>query len=99
MTAIDILKKDIKTLLTDKKALAIIMLMPIVLTSILSLALQGMFEGEIGSVGPINVAIVKEYNIENDMQAFSTNIVNRYMKNENNEVKFNDLDIEKIFFD
>lgn len=57
---IDIIKKDLKVILTDKKAITILILMPIILTTILSQALSGSFED--GSKIPkFSVAIVKEY--------------------------------------
>lgn len=57
---INIIKKDMKVILTDRKAIAILILMPIILTTILSQALSGSFDS--GSAIPkFSVAIVKEY--------------------------------------
>lgn len=61
--------KDIKVLLSDKKALLIFILMPIVLTTILSFALKGSF-GESGTMDPIKVGIVKEYDAQLEQKAF-----------------------------
>ena len=65
--------KDIKVLLSDKKALLIFILMPIILTTILSFALKGSF-GESGTMEPIKVAVVKAYDVEQEQRAFSETV-------------------------
>jgi len=56
-------------LLSDKKGLMIFILMPMVLTTILSFALSGSF-GEPGKMDAIEVAIVKAYDLDGETEAF-----------------------------
>jgi len=64
-----IIRKDLKTLLSDKKALIIILLMPIILMVILGFALKGIFI-ESWEGGKVNIAIVKQYDAESDLKRF-----------------------------
>lgn len=61
--------KDVKVLLSDKKGLMTFILMPIILTAILSFALSGSF-GEPGRMDAISVAVVKQYDFESEMSEF-----------------------------
>ncbi len=71
MKIISIIIKDLKIILSDKKALAIMIVMPIVLTTILSMALKGSFiSSEGNNVKTVNVAIVKHYDENTDSQMF-----------------------------
>ena len=56
----DLIKKDIRVVMQDIQALAIIFMMPIVLIVILGLALGGVFEGDTISIGQIHIALVDE---------------------------------------
>lgn len=58
MKLIDIIKKDLRVVLRDRAALMFIFLMPIVLITILSFALGGVFTSEGVSIGHINIAVV-----------------------------------------
>ena len=58
MRIADVIKKDIKIVLRDFKALIFIFIMPIVLMSILGLALGGVFSTEGFSMGIVRVAVV-----------------------------------------
>lgn len=60
MKLIDIIKKDMLIVLRDIKALIFIIIMPIVLITILSLALGGVFSSEGVSIGQIHIAVVDE---------------------------------------
>ena len=60
MRLIDIVKKDVSIVLRDWKALIFIVLMPIVLMSILGLALGGVFSTDGFSIGQINIAVVDD---------------------------------------
>src|SRR6056297_1114295 len=57
---INIFLKDFKLFISDKKTLAAIILMPIILTTILSFALSGSFT-QAGSDWTINIGVVKDY--------------------------------------
>ncbi len=65
----NIILKDIKLMLSDKKALALIILMPIILTTILSFALSGSFQ-DAGSTWKMKIAVVKQYEAEDDIDEF-----------------------------
>lgn len=101
---LDIILKDIKLMLSDKKALVIIILMPIVLTTILSFALSGSFQ-EVGSNWTINIGIVKQYNMSEDIDKFIETMSNLSSNTEieNYDVtsllkNINEFNPEKTFF-
>ncbi len=64
-----IIIKDLKILLSDRKALMIILLMPIILMVILSFALKGIFVDD-WEAARVNIAVVKQYNAEADRKSF-----------------------------
>lgn len=72
----DIVIKDIKKILYDRKTLAILMLMPIVLTTILSFALKGTFDTDGGFKEPIKLALVKNYDNSFEKEKFKSMIMN-----------------------
>ncbi len=65
----EIIKKDFKIIVSDRKALFIILAMPILLTGILSMALGGSFQ-ESGKRMAIPVALVVEGDAELDQERF-----------------------------
>lgn len=99
-----ILLRDLKVLLSDKKNLAVILLMPIILTSILSFALAGVF-GDDPSVPAFEVAIVKNYDSVPAQQAIedvlTNNLLGAFMPDDIKEdilANAQTIDMEKIFF-
>ena len=101
---INIFLKDLKLFFSDKKTLASIILMPIILTTILSFALSGSF-GEAGSDWTLNIGVVKEYdkNSEEDkFIEFMLDFAERYdvdiEKFADGEKQFEEFNPEKIFF-
>lgn len=64
--------KDMKIILSDRKALLILIGMPIILFTILSFALQGSFSSASSQVWDIDVAMVKNYDFEEDFKASGT---------------------------
>jgi ABC-2 type transport system permease protein len=100
---LNIIIKDLKLMLSDKKELAAIILMPVILTTILSFALSSSFQ-EAGSVFKLNIAIVKNYDYEeekSDFESFTRSFSEQFnvdfeMSGESSIVE--ELDIEKIFF-
>ena len=58
---IKLLYKDIKIFLSDKKASLILILMPMILMTILGVAVGGMMKGDIS---PAKLAVVKKYKKE-----------------------------------
>lgn len=66
MKVVSIIIKDLKIMLSDKKAMAVMLLMPMILTTILSLALKGSFAGSDMSFEAVNIAVVKLYDEKED---------------------------------
>ncbi|MCH4889894.1 ABC transporter permease [Acidaminobacter sp. JC074] len=64
MGLINLIKKDLKIVVTDRKALIMLVAMPIILYTILSLALAGSFGSGDDEVWKINIGIVKSYTLE-----------------------------------
>lgn len=69
MKIYSIIIKDLKILLSDRKALTIILVMPIILMVILSFALKGIFVDE-WEAAKVNIAVVKQYDAEADRKSF-----------------------------
>ncbi len=85
MSIITLILKDLKIVISDKKALVILVAMPIILYTILSIALVGSFESTDDSVWDIHIGIVKMYDLESS--------TSDYMSLEDAE------SLEKILFD
>lgn len=104
MKIISMIRKDLKTLLSDKKALIIILLMPIILMVILSFALKGIFVDS-WEFGKVNIAIVKQYDASADLKRFDDALHNSLLAQgmgadtaaELSDTS-NDVDPENIFF-
>lgn len=107
MKVINIIKKDLKTILSDKKALAIIIIMPLILMTILSSALKGAFaDGEGWSIDRVNIAVVKQYDLNEDSQRFDKALRNGFLakgigKEAAEELRATgeDVDPEEIFLE
>ncbi|MDW7669247.1 MAG: ABC transporter permease [Bacillota bacterium] len=102
---INIFLKDLKLFISDKKTLASIILMPIILTTILSFALSGSF-AQAGSDWKLNIGVVKEYNFNLEKSKFTEYMVDfadRYdvdiEKFKGEEDQFSEFNPEKIFFE
>jgi len=93
--------KDLRVLLADKKGLMIFILMPIVLTAILSFALSGSF-GDPGKMDAISVAVVKHYDYDAEVIAFEK-IALQSMGAGQEGIDIGlikeSLDVESMFFD
>lgn len=86
MRLLDMIIKDIKTVVYDVKSLAIILVMPIVLMSILGMSLQIIFDDEAESgIVHANVGVVKAYDFDNeiekvegrvDLDSFDSDVIN-----------------------
>jgi len=107
MKIISIIIKDLKILFSDKKAMGIMILMPVILTTILSLALKGAFSsGSDAKFEPVNIAIVKLYNLEEDAEMFVSSLNNNFLLKEMGEASLkdlmvagNDINPEEMFFE
>lgn len=107
MKVISIIKKDLKRILRDKKALAIIIVMPLILMTILSSALSGIFaEGDVWSIDRINIAVVKQYDGNEDLRRFNKALEDGFLargigKEAAEELRAtgDDVDPEQIFFE
>lgn len=94
-----IIIKDLKLILTDKKAIAILVLMPIILTSILSMALSGSFDSG-SSINKFTIGIVKEYEDTDVKSAVASKLKNSLIGDSlgDFDIESMDYDPEKIFF-
>ncbi|MBF4693141.1 ABC transporter permease [Fusibacter ferrireducens] len=90
------LKKDIAVLFSERKSLIIFIIMPIVLTTILSFSLKGTFQ-ETGKFNAFKVAIVKAYDSEEDLSYFRTKL-SAYVDFDKVMADQNNMDFEKVFF-
>lgn len=94
---LDLYIKDLKVLLSDKKGLLVFMLMPIVLTTILSFALSGSF-GDPGRMDAIPVAVVSQYERNMEIENFKAATVG--MVSEADAINMIDsIDFETMFFE
>ncbi len=91
----DLVIKDMKNVLYDVKSLAIILLMPMVVMSILGMSLQGVFgeEGESG-VAMTRIGVVKAYDMEEQM----AKVAGRIDLTAVEETTMEGLNPEKTFF-
>ena len=106
MKVISIIKKDLKTILSDKKALAIIIVMPLLLMTILSSALRGAFTTGGQSIDRINIAVVKQYDKDGDSRRFDKALRDGFLVKGIGEeaaaelrVTGEDVDPERIFLE
>ncbi|WP_326911191.1 ABC transporter permease [Sedimentibacter sp. MB31-C6] len=99
MKIISVIIKDLKIILSDKKALAIIILMPMILTTILSFALKGSFmSSDEFNIEAVNIAVVKLYDENEDSQMFD-NILNSSFFSYENLPTDDEFNPETIFFE
>lgn len=98
---LNLIIKDIKNILYDKKTLALILLMPIVLMSILGSALKGVFSEENNNSGiqSFDVTIVKEYNYDFEIEKFKGILESDLFGDFVGDIDYEEADPEKIFFD
>lgn len=104
MKILSIIIKDLKILLSDKKALMIILLMPIILMTILSFALKGIFVDD-WEAGKVSIAVVKQYDAAEDEKSFDDALHNGLLAQgmgpdaaEELSATGKDTDPERIFF-
>lgn len=98
----DLIAKDLILMIKDKKAMVLMLIMPIILITILGFALTDSFN-EMKSTNKIDVAVVKQYNIESEEEKFREFMFGNLSKYEISNDQFTDsnwrIDIEEIFFD
>lgn len=104
MIVINIIIKDLKIIFSDKKALAIIIIMPLVLMTILSFALKGSFvSSDDINFNKVNIAVVKQYDAKKDSEMFknmmNSNFLKAGIKEDTDSIDFlNELNVEDMFF-
>lgn len=106
MKIANIILKDLKIILSDKKALAIMILMPVILTTILSFALKGSFaDSDNAVIERVNIAVVKKYDEKQDQANFEAALNSSFLSSGMDEKDINDLlessdeITDEIFFD
>lgn len=87
MSLLKLVSKDLKIVLSDRKAFITLIAMPIILFSILSFALAGSFSDNSGSVWKLNIGLVKLYDFDEDLKS------NTYFSEDDL------LELENILFD
>jgi len=96
MKIISIIIKDLKTVLSDKQAIITTMLMPVILMTILSMALKGSFISSDDVVmEEIKIAVVKQYDEITDSQIFTKTLEEKL----NIALTGDEANPEKIFFE
>lgn len=96
MKVLSIIIKDFKTILSDKQAIIITMLMPLILMTILSMALKGSFiSSDDLEIERINIAVVKKYNEKDDNSVFEKTL----KKMMDTTIDSVDVNPERIFFE
>ena len=68
-----LLMKDIRVLASEKKSLLVLVMMPIVLTTILSFSLRGNFDEE-GLFETVQIGIVKAYDANAEREKFLSKV-------------------------
>lgn len=89
-----VIAKDIRLLLSDKKTLITLIIMPLVLSTILSFAFQGNTANDVISE-PVKMAVVKAYDVEKERTDFAS----FFTELSGEELDVSDFDPEKIFFE
>ena len=96
MKVLSIIIKDLKIVLSDKQAIIITMLMPLILMTILSMALKGSFmDSDDGGIEKIPVALVKQYDEGADSKIFIKTLEKRL----NIDISRDEVNPEKMFFE
>lgn len=97
---INLIIKDIKNVIYDRKTLIMLIVMPIVLMSILGASLKGVFiEGDQNSgIKNIDVAIVKEYNFDQEKEKAIEINKNFFNTSDSQKIDFDKINPENIFF-
>ena len=96
MKVISIIIKDLKTVLSDKQAIIVTMLMPVILMTILSMALKGSFiSSDDVVIEEIKIAVVKQYDEIADSQIFAKTMEERL----DIALTGDEINPEEIFFE
>ena len=96
MKVLRIIVKDLKIVLSDRQALIITLLMPLVLMTILSMALKGSFmSSDDTGMEKIPVALVKQYDKGEDAEIFIKTLEKRL----NINISEDEVNPEEMFFD
>ncbi len=93
----DMIMKDLKIIFSDKSAIMMLIIMPIILMTILGYSLTMSFK-DTSSMEKINIAVVKEYEMEQEKE----DLIDLIPKDSDIDIKqinFEDYNIEKIFFE
>ena len=99
MSLLQLVIKDVKNVLYDPKSLAILIVMPIVIMTILGFSLKNMFSDDGGPpMEALPIAVVKDYDLEKEKQQF----VDAFTDNTSIDISsFNidDVNLDTIMFD
>lgn len=93
----DIIFKDLRISLSDRSAILLLIVMPIVLMAILGFSLTFTFE-DFSDVEKVKIGIVKEYELEAE-KAELLNMIPESTDVDIKNIDFGDFDLERIFFE
>lgn len=103
MRIVDIVIKDLKIILSDRKATMILIAMPLILIAILGTALKGSFIQE-GNENTIKISVVKKYDVSEETNRFidflgNSSIFKNVDKNDINNIEtgIKDLNVDEVF--
>lgn len=91
----DMIIKDLKIALSDKSAILLLLIMPMVLMTILGFSLAVTFD-DLSSMEKLNIAIVKEYDIQSEKNEI-LKLIAMNTDTTPTDLDFSNYDIEKIF--
>lgn len=93
----DMIIKDLKIMLSDKSAIMMLIIMPIILMTILGFSLTMSFKDST-SMEKIKIAVVKEYELEQENKDL-IDLIPKESDFDINEMDFGDFNIDKLFFE
>lgn len=93
----DMIIKDLKIALSDRSAIALLLVMPIVLMGILGFSLTLAFDDE-PSLERMKIAVVKEYDYDREVQEIRNLIISNTDTNPA-DLSLGDINLEEIFFE
>lgn len=94
MSLLQLVIKDVKNVLYDVKSLAILIIMPVVIMTILGFSLKNMFSDDGGpSMEALPIAVVKQYDLEAEKKQFFDTF------SEDSTIDLSSLDIDEVNLD
>lgn len=93
----DMIIKDLKIALSDRSAIALLLIMPMVLMGILGFSLTLAFDDE-PSLEKVKIAIVKEYDYQKEVDGL-LELMSANSETDSADIELGDFNLEDIFFE